>query len=299
MITTPAIDTQPQLSNLKEKKEALREELNRIRKYTPKVGIFGDTGVGKSSLCNALFGKEVAEISDVEACTREPQEVVIGNDNGGGINLVDVPGIGEDSSRHEEYIKLYKKIAPELDLILWIIKADDRKYMSALDVYKKILEPNLENTPVLFVINQIDKIEPVAEWYESGKNQLGKKQKENLQKKIEDVSKIFKVDKEYIVFSSTKGKNKYLKELISKIVDILPDEKKYSFTREAKEENVTKEAAIKAEQGIWDYLKEKAGDAWDYVKEDIAMIAVDSVKKYGPVLAEAIFTFFKGKVSKI
>ena len=59
----------------KKKEKILREikaEISRIRNYSPKVAIFGDTGVGKSSLCNALFGKDIAEISDVEACTRSP-----------------------------------------------------------------------------------------------------------------------------------------------------------------------------------------------------------------------------------
>lgn len=82
---------------LRIKKDELRRELNRIRKYTPKIGVFGDTGVGKSSLCNALFGQDIAQISDVEACTREPQEILVSNENGGGIVLVDVPGVGEAS----------------------------------------------------------------------------------------------------------------------------------------------------------------------------------------------------------
>ena len=40
-----------------------------------------------------IFGKEVAKISDVEACTRKPQEIFLSQTDGqGGINLVDVPG---------------------------------------------------------------------------------------------------------------------------------------------------------------------------------------------------------------
>ncbi|QNN45566.1 50S ribosome-binding GTPase [Thermomonas brevis] len=48
----------------------IKKKINSIRTYTPKVGVFGDSGIGKSSLCNALFGREKATISDVAACTR-------------------------------------------------------------------------------------------------------------------------------------------------------------------------------------------------------------------------------------
>lgn len=81
----------------KEIVEAIKAEISRIRNYTPKVAVFGDTGVGKSSLCNALFGKEIAEISDVEACTRKPQEILLSGSDAG-ITLIDVPGIGEAMS---------------------------------------------------------------------------------------------------------------------------------------------------------------------------------------------------------
>jgi predicted GTPase len=37
------------------------------------IGIMGKTGVGKSSLCNALFRSEVCTVNAVEACTRQPQ----------------------------------------------------------------------------------------------------------------------------------------------------------------------------------------------------------------------------------
>lgn len=109
----------PQTNNNHTNEEEILKEIRKIRSYTPKVGILGNSGVGKSSLCNALFGQEIAKISDVQACTRKPQEILIGSANGkGGIILVDVPGIGEDPERQKEYTELYKSLAPKLDLIL-------------------------------------------------------------------------------------------------------------------------------------------------------------------------------------
>ena len=117
----------------------IKEKVQELRTYTPKVGVFGVTGVGKSSLCNALFGKEVSPVSDVAACTREPQEIFIGSDNQG-IKLIDVPGVGETIERDAEYFELYKQLAPELDLIIWVIKADDRAFAIAEKAYKEIFE---------------------------------------------------------------------------------------------------------------------------------------------------------------
>jgi predicted GTPase len=77
--TLPDFDNQQKQRILDE----VKAELKKVRNYTPKIGVFGDTGVGKSSLCNALFGKDIAKISDVEACTREPQEILVGEKSSG------------------------------------------------------------------------------------------------------------------------------------------------------------------------------------------------------------------------
>lgn len=258
--------------------EQIAQRVNKIRAYTPKVGVFGNSGVGKSSLCNALFGKEVAKISDVEACTREPQEIFIGSEQGG-IALVDVPGIGEDPAHQEEYTALYKSIAPELDLVLWAIKADDRNYASGLEAYKEVFSTELA-PPVLFVITQTDKTNDTEDWdhqeYKPGGTQVS-----NIVAKENDVSRRFDVSTKKIisVAVSKKSKSYNLKELVELVVAELPNEKKYSFTRETKEENVSEEARKSAEKGIWDSVKEFAGEAWDVVKEQAVSIIVASAPK--------------------
>ncbi len=282
----------PSLDEAKKNKilNDIKAEISRIRNYKPKIAIFGDTGVGKSSLCNALFGKEIAEISDVEACTRVPQEILLSGD-GHGITLIDVPGVGEDPKRHSEYRELYKSLLPELDLVIWAIKADDRKYATSIEVYQDILKPNLDRCPVIFVVTQADKIEPHRKWNEQ-ENKPGDEQVANLNIKINDISSRFDVSTNKIVAVSAND-SWNLVELVNKVVDILPNEKKYAFTREAKEENVSEEAAKNAETGFFEAIKEKAGEAWDYIKNEVADIVVDKVIEYAPIIAKKAISWFK------
>lgn len=271
--------------------ERINAELNRVRNYTPKVGIFGDTGVGKSSLCNALFGKDIAKISNVEACTRHPQEILVGDKGKGGIVLVDVPGVGEDPARHKEYIELYKSLVPNLDLVLWAIKSDDRKYLSAIDVYNEVLLPSIQKCPVVFVITQADKIEPYREW-NINENKPGPNQEKNIALKANDISSRFNIPTNKIIaISSSDGYN--LVELVNRVVEVLPNEKKYSFTRETKEGNVSEEAARNAEKGVFDHIKEYAGKAWDAVKDVVVPVIVESATKVVKHAAKAVVSWFK------
>jgi len=267
----------------------IKQEVEKIRTYTPKVAIFGDTGVGKSSLCNALFGQDVAKISNVEACTREPQEMLIGDQNDGGLILIDVPGIGEDPKRHQEYIELYKSLLPELDLIIWAIKADDRKYASAIDVYENIIKPNLQRCPVVFAITQVDKIEPYREW-DLKNNKPGETQLANLDRKRIDIADRFEILPNLIIpISSTDKYN--LEQLVAKIIEVLPNEKKSSFAREAKDENISEETYEKAEKGTWDAIKEQFSDVWDSVKDSVADVIIATA----PKLIEKGLEFIKNK----
>lgn len=46
--------------------QRIREKVTSMLDYRPKIGVFGKTSVGKSSLCNALFGKQICAISATE-----------------------------------------------------------------------------------------------------------------------------------------------------------------------------------------------------------------------------------------
>lgn len=261
-------------------KKIIEHKVSNIRNYTCDVGIFGVTGVGKSSLCNALFGRDVAAISDVAACTREPQSILIKSNQGdGGINLIDVPGLGETQERDAEYFELYKKISPNLDLIVWVIKADDRAYSGSQKAYNDILKPNLKNCPVIFVINQVDKLPPLQNW-DIVNNIPGESQKTNIKLKIQEVSKAFNVPVDSIIDASVS--NEYnMVSVISLIVDKIPNEKKFSIVREARENVKNDDIKFKAEKGILDFLSDIASSAWEAVKP----IVIDIITHSAPILA--------------
>ncbi|EFI7069533.1 TPA: GTPase family protein [Escherichia coli] len=157
--------------------ERILQQINKLTHYEPVIGIMGKTGAGKSSLCNALFSSKVSPVSDVAACTREPMRFrqQVGERV---MSIVDLPGLGESNARDLEYAALYRKQLPRLDLVLWLIKADDRALAVDEHFYRQVIGESYRHK-VLFVICQSDKVEPT-----SSSNKLSTEQKQNISRKI-------------------------------------------------------------------------------------------------------------------
>ncbi|UNK60811.1 GTPase family protein [Buttiauxella ferragutiae] len=157
--------------------ERVMQQIHQLKNYEPVIGIMGKTGAGKSSLCNALFAGKVSPVSDVAACTREPLRfrLQVGEHY---MTLVDLPGVGESGDRDTEYAALYREQLPRLDLVLWLIKADDRALAVDEHFYRQVIGEAYRHK-VLFVISQSDKTEPT-----SGGERLSTEQKQNISRKI-------------------------------------------------------------------------------------------------------------------
>ena len=94
------------------------------------------------------------------------------------MTLVDLPGVGESGARDTEYAALYREQLPRLDLVLWLVKADDRALAVDEHFYRQVIGEQYRDK-VLFVISQADKVEPTS----SG-NKLSTEQKQNISRKI-------------------------------------------------------------------------------------------------------------------
>ena len=86
-------------------------------------------------------------------------------------------------------------------MVLYILRADQRDFTVDLNVYNELIKKANCEIPVLFAINCADKIEPI-----SRSTELSDIQKNNLDKKISEVKRIFKT-KNVIAYSAETGYN--------------------------------------------------------------------------------------------
>lgn len=144
----------PQLSA-----ERILSRLQQAISYEPVIGIMGKSGSGKSSLCNALFQQQVCATSDLAACTREPQYIRLSVENRN-LTLVDLPGVGETPEYDKEYAALYQRLLPTLDLIIWVLRIDDRAHALDIATHRSLLEQGADPSRFLFVLSKADLIPP-------------------------------------------------------------------------------------------------------------------------------------------
>ncbi|WP_171862922.1 GTPase family protein [Citrobacter freundii] len=193
------------------------ERLRNLTQYEPVIGIMGKTGAGKSSLCNALFQGEVTPVSEVEACTRDVLRFRLRNGNHS-LMIVDLPGVGESEQRDEEYTALYRRILPELDLVLWVIKTDDRALSVDEHFYRKIMLAYQHR--VLFVVNQADKAEPCHQWNTTS-NTPSHSQQSTIEAKRSAVQQLFLPHHPVCVVSAQTGWG--LEAMVETMMRSLPD----------------------------------------------------------------------------
>lgn len=91
----------------------IREQLNEIQNGKVRVAFFGQPGAGKSSLINAIVGKDVAEV-DVRTDTTVDLKVYPHD----GLELCDLPGFGTERFPKAGYWERFK--LDEMDLFLCV-----------------------------------------------------------------------------------------------------------------------------------------------------------------------------------
>ena len=121
MATSPSVST----DLTPEAKEKLKKLLDESR--TLSILFTGKTGVGKSSLANALVGREVSP----EGETLDAETVDVFNYNadiaGVDVTIWDCPGLQDGTGNESEYLNKMAAKCRELDLVLYCTRMDDTR----------------------------------------------------------------------------------------------------------------------------------------------------------------------------
>lgn len=103
------------------------------------VAVMGQTGVGKSSLINALFGTDLAT-GAVKPTTKQLQNVTTENDEGYKLVFSDLPGLGEGGAADDAYLRLYREQLEAADVAIWAMLADSRSVAFDQTALAELLE---------------------------------------------------------------------------------------------------------------------------------------------------------------
>lgn len=236
--------------------ERILSRLQHAINYEPVIGIMGKSGAGKSSLCNALFQQPVCLISDLLGCTREPQRIVLTVGERSMI-LVDLPRVGETPEYDAEYSALYQKLLTELDLIIWVLRADDRARAVDIVTHRSLLAYGADASRFLFVISQADRIPPLPE--PAGQAVPSTEQCLSLAVISSQIAGQLPSSFPVMAVSAHTGYN--LHALVELMIHALPVQASSAFYCQLKPENHTEESDVAVRQRFG----EIAGSAFDTV----------------------------------
>lgn len=122
-------------------KEAVEKLLADEARHPLIVSVMGQTGVGKSTLANAIFGTDL-ETGAVRPTTKQLQEIRTDHD-GHELRFYDLPGLGEGSSEDQAYVDLYRDTLDRSDIVIWAVHADSR----SVSFDRHALEQLLDSQP--------------------------------------------------------------------------------------------------------------------------------------------------------
>jgi len=127
--------------------EAISEKLTRSEIH---IAAFGRVGTGKSSLLNALLGREAFSTSPLHGETRAQQRSDWDTVNADHVVLIDTPGIDElDGEAREEMARSVARIA---DIVLMVCEGD----LTETEL-RAIRELAQRKRPLLLVLNKSDR----------------------------------------------------------------------------------------------------------------------------------------------
>ncbi|WP_162824295.1 GTPase family protein [Peterkaempfera bronchialis] len=128
----------------------------------PRLVLIGESGVGKSTTVNALFNAGQA-VGHSRATTDRAWSIPVQQVSGsnGTLEVVDMPGLGDDIANYPRYMGLYREVLPTADAIVWIHPAKDRMVQLVQQALADLFGPSPELVGrLVFGLNKADEIGP-------------------------------------------------------------------------------------------------------------------------------------------
>lgn len=160
-------------------KQLILEEVNKLRSFIldarpARIAIVGRRGAGKSSLINAIFGQERAEVGHTKSQTGIGRWYGFENESGS-IDILDTRGLGEASrpeeqaltaSPLEEIQTAVEEKCPDVILFLSKAKEVDARLEEDLQQLQQLREMIREthhyDIPVVGIVTQVDELAPLS-----------------------------------------------------------------------------------------------------------------------------------------
>ncbi len=134
---------------LQDEYKQLRQMLDKLEHGHLHIAVFGRVSVGKSSVLNALLGRDAFSVSILHGETKTEGIAEWQKVDAGGIYLIDTPGINEIDGEQRE--QLAHEVANRSDLLLFVVDSD------LTDVELKALKTVAKTRrPIILVVNKAD-----------------------------------------------------------------------------------------------------------------------------------------------